>query len=63
MPDNYVINGYDTAKVMSESIQKAGSTEVGDIIETLKAGLSFDSPRGPIELIQKRITQSKITIF
>ncbi|MEA1854386.1 ABC transporter substrate-binding protein [Cytobacillus sp. FSL W7-1323] len=53
VPDNYVINGYDTAKVMSESIQKAGSTEVGDIIETLKAGLSFDSPRGPIELDPK----------
>jgi branched-chain amino acid transport system substrate-binding protein len=49
LPDLFSVNGYDSAQVITQAVQEAGSTEPGDLIEVLK-GISFESPRGPVTL-------------
>ncbi|SFE98752.1 ABC transporter substrate-binding protein [Alteribacillus iranensis] len=49
-PDAYVVNGYDTGKLIAETIEQAGSTNSDDLVAALNDGISFDSPRGPITL-------------
>ncbi|PID15007.1 MULTISPECIES: ABC transporter substrate-binding protein [unclassified Sporosarcina] len=49
-PDNYAVNGYDSAQLIVEAIKKAGSVEVDQIVKVLEEGISIDSPRGPIEI-------------
>lgn len=49
-PDNYAVNGYDSAQLIVEAIKKAESTEADQIVKALEEGISIDSPRGPIEI-------------
>lgn len=49
-PDYTNVNGYDAAKVMEQVILAADSLEAEDLVAAMKAGISFDSPRGPITL-------------
>ncbi len=50
IPDNYVVNGYDTGKLIAQIVEEAGSLDGEKIVSVLKKGLTLDSPRGPIEM-------------
>ncbi|MCM3692588.1 ABC transporter substrate-binding protein [Neobacillus niacini] len=50
IPDNYVVNGYDTGKLISQVVKEAGSLDGEKLVSVLKKGVTIDSPRGPIEM-------------
>jgi branched-chain amino acid transport system substrate-binding protein len=50
IPDNYVVNGYDTGKLISQVVKEAGSLDGEKLVSVLKKGLTIDSPRGPIKM-------------
>ncbi|SDL87790.1 ABC transporter substrate-binding protein [Bacillus sp. OK048] len=50
IPDNYVVNGYDTGNLIAQVVGEAGSLNGEKVVSVLKKGLTLDSPRGPIEM-------------
>ncbi|WP_428908004.1 ABC transporter substrate-binding protein [Niallia sp. Krafla_26] len=50
LPETYSVNGYDGGTLISQIIEKAGTTKGTDLISVLKEGISIESPRGPLEM-------------
>ena len=49
-PDFGAVGGYDGMHVIYEALKKAGGKTDGDSLIAAARGLSFDSPRGPIQI-------------
>ncbi|WP_409304793.1 ABC transporter substrate-binding protein [Peribacillus sp. SCS-155] len=52
LPNTFSVEGYDSAQVIDNAIEEAGSIKSDDLVKVLK-GISFDSPRGPITIDPK----------
>jgi branched-chain amino acid transport system substrate-binding protein len=53
LPDAFAVDGYDSAQVIAKAVQQAKSIKTEDLVKVLKAGVSFDSPRGTVSLDPK----------
>ena len=49
-PDFGSVGGYDGMHVIYEALKKAGGKTDGDSLVAAAKGLSFESPRGPIQI-------------
>ncbi|MCL6593982.1 MAG: ABC transporter substrate-binding protein, partial [Alicyclobacillus sp.] len=41
---------YDSAQVLDKAITQANSVKSADLVKVLQSGITFDSPRGPLQL-------------
>ncbi|MBF0493336.1 MAG: ABC transporter substrate-binding protein [Deltaproteobacteria bacterium] len=63
VPDAMAVLGYDTARLLYDAIQRAGSEDAGKIKEALASTQNFSGISGQIKMDEKRNAQKRLVIL